>query len=145
MIFSPLKSMSLGGSYMKISLCLLTNINWILSMLTVTSGVWGITAGAWGLVEGELETGEKCLPSLHLSLSPTKNMQQFFDTNISTFCEQGISQIYSNGFYRTRLHRLQSSMLYNTPNKEDIWPLMKHLWFGLCKTDWFLWNLSRLF
>lgn len=66
--FSPLKSMSLGGSYMKISLCLLTNINWILSMLTVTSGVWGITAGAWGLVEGELETGEKCLPSLHLQL-----------------------------------------------------------------------------
>ena len=60
--------------FMKISLCLLTNINWILSMLTLTSGVWRVTAGAWGLVEGELETGEKCLPSLHLwstdALSP---------------------------------------------------------------------------
>ena len=31
----------------------------------------------------------------HLFLSPAKNMQQFFDTNISTFGEQCISQHYS--------------------------------------------------
>lgn len=81
--FSPLKSMNPGCSYiyMKILLCLLTNINWILSMLIPASGVWGSLQVHEGWWRGRGDWQE--VPSFPASLSHAP-VRTAFDENFTT-------------------------------------------------------------
>lgn len=67
--FPPLKSMNSGCSdiFMNILLCLLTNINWILSMFIPASGVWGSLQVHEGWWRGRGDWQE--VPSFPASLS----------------------------------------------------------------------------
>lgn len=74
---------------MKISLCLLTNINWLLSMLIPASGVWGSLQVHEGWWRGSRDWRE--VPSFSVSPAPTL-ARTAFDESFTTYFSSDTSK-----------------------------------------------------